>query len=58
MKGARKAMRKFKAYKKALQYKLARDSGGGAREQERRKIGGFWTQHHPKFQRDESNGLR
>lgn len=58
MNGTRKAMRKFKADKKALQYKLTRDAGGGAREQEHRRIGGFWTQHHPKFPGDDQNGLR
>jgi len=58
MKGARKAMRKFKAEKKALSYKIARDSGGGARERERRRIGGFWTLHHPLFPGDKPNGIR
>ena len=43
MKGAKKAMRELKRNKKALQFKLIRDSGGGAREQQRRAQGGFFT---------------
>lgn len=43
MKGAKKAMRELKRNKKALQFKQVRDSGGGAREQQRRVQGGFFV---------------
>lgn len=43
MNSSKKLMRQMKANKKALSYKLKRDAGGGAREQERRRLGGFFN---------------
>lgn len=46
--GTRKALRELKRKKKALQYAIANRQGGGARETERRAVGGFFNTHKVK----------
>ena len=43
--GSRKAVREWKHEKRRYEFIKVRKQGGGARERERRRIGGFHTLH-------------